>query len=95
MSAYLDGFEPVEPTLTARDAALMGRIEGAMGEFRAAIDRGASPNELAEKVSVLDGLFDDAEAKLREWRVVDHDIFRATLRAQHEDAARANSVCGV
>jgi len=64
LSAYLDGFEPVEPTLTARDAALMGRIEGAMGEFRAAIDRGASPNELAEKVSVLDGLFDDAEAAL-------------------------------
>ena len=34
-------------------------------------------------------LFDDAEAKLRERRVVDHDIFRATLRAQHEDALNA------
>lgn len=64
LSAYLDGFEPIEPTLTARDATLMGRIEGAMGEFRAAIDRGASPEDLAEKVSVLDGLFDDAEAVL-------------------------------
>lgn len=31
LSAYLDGFEPIEPTLTARDATLMGRIEGAMG----------------------------------------------------------------
>lgn len=64
LSAYLDGFEPIEPTLTARDATLMGRIEGAMGEFRAAVDSGASPDDLAEKVSVLDGLFDDAEAAL-------------------------------
>ncbi|MEP9403942.1 MULTISPECIES: FTR1 family protein [Sphingomonas] len=64
LSAYLDGFEPIEPTLTARDATLMGRIEGAMGEFRAAIDRGASPDDLAEKVAVLGGLFDDAEAAL-------------------------------
>ena len=51
-------------TLTARDATLMGRIEGAMGEFRAAIDRGASPDDLAEKVTVLGGFFDDAEAAL-------------------------------
>ncbi|GAA3275999.1 hypothetical protein GCM10020258_55700 [Sphingomonas yabuuchiae] len=42
----------------------MGRIEGAMGEFRAAIDRGASPDDLAEKVTVLGGFFDDAEAAL-------------------------------
>ena len=64
LSAYLDGFEPIEPTLTARDATLMGRIEGAMGEFRASIDRGASPDDLTEKVAVLGGLFDDAEAAL-------------------------------
>ncbi|MBN8848059.1 MULTISPECIES: cytochrome c/FTR1 family iron permease [unclassified Sphingomonas] len=64
LSAYLDGFEPIEPTLTARDATLMGRIESTMGEYRAAIDRGSSPDELASKVSVLGGLFDDAEAAL-------------------------------
>lgn len=64
LSAYLDGFEPIEPTLSARDPTLMGRIEGAMGEFRAAIDRGAASDDLAEKVTVLDGLFDDAEAAL-------------------------------
>src|SRR3546814_13310456 len=64
VSACLGGFEPIEPTHTARDATLMGRIEGAMGEFRASIDRGASPDDLAEKVAVLGGLFDDAEAAL-------------------------------
>ena len=42
LSAYLDGFEPVEPALAARDAT----------------------DDLAEKVAVLGGLFDDAEAAL-------------------------------
>lgn len=64
LSAYLDGFEPVEPTLTARDATLMGRIEGAMGEYRAAVDRGDSPDALTERVSALGNLFDAAEAVL-------------------------------
>ena len=64
LSAYLDGFEPVEPTLGARDATLLGRIEGAMGEYRAAIDQGASPDDLANRVLVLNGLFDDAETAL-------------------------------
>src|SRR3546814_19307257 len=39
LSAYLAGFEPLEPVLTARDATLMARIEGALGEFRTAHGR--------------------------------------------------------
>ena len=64
LSAYLDGFEPVEPTLGARDATLLARIEGAMGEYRAAVDQGAAPDDLANRVLVLNSLFDDAEAAL-------------------------------
>ncbi|WP_426265265.1 FTR1 family protein [Sphingomonas sp. PWP1-2] len=64
LSAYLDGFEPIEPTLTARDATLMNRIEGAMGEYRAAVDHGAPSSDLATRIQVLGGLFDDAEAAL-------------------------------
>lgn len=64
LSAYLDGFEPVEPTLGARDATLLSRIEGAMGEYRAAIDQGVPADDLANRVLVLNGLFDDAEAAL-------------------------------
>ena len=64
LSAYLDGFEPVEPTLTARDATLMGHIEAAMGEFRAALQDGRPVDEIATRVQVLDGLFDDAETAL-------------------------------
>ena len=64
LSAYLDGFEPLEPTLTARDRTLMGRIEGAMGEYRAAIQSGETADSLAARVQVLDNLFDDADAAL-------------------------------
>ncbi|WGR93896.1 cytochrome c/FTR1 family iron permease [Bradyrhizobium sp. ISRA443] len=64
LSAYLDGFEPVEPTLGTRDRPLMERIEGAMGDYRAAIQSGESADALAGRVQVLDNLFDDAEASL-------------------------------
>jgi high-affinity iron transporter len=64
LSAYLDGFEPIEPTLGTRDRALMERIEGAMGEYRAAIQSGENANALANRVQILNDLFDDAEASL-------------------------------
>ncbi|WP_420833472.1 FTR1 family protein [Sphingomonas pollutisoli] len=64
LSAYLDGFEPLEPMLTARDATLMGHIESAMGEFRASLQQGRPADEIATRVQVLDGLFDDADAAL-------------------------------
>lgn len=64
LSAYLDGFEPVEPLLTARDASLMGRIEGAMAELRARIDRGVPAGEVRTQVDDVRALFTQAEARL-------------------------------
>jgi high-affinity iron transporter len=64
LSAYLDGFEPIEPALSARDRVLMEGIEGAMGDYRAAIQSGENAEALANRVQVLDNLFDDAEASL-------------------------------
>jgi high-affinity iron transporter len=64
LSAYLDGFEPLEPMLAARDATLMGHIESAMGEFRASLQQGRPSDEIATRVQALDGLFDDADAAL-------------------------------
>jgi high-affinity iron transporter len=64
LSAYLDGFEPVEPALTASDRMLMERIEGLMGEYRAAVQSGESAEALSDRVQVLDGLLDDAQAAL-------------------------------
>lgn len=64
LSAYLDGFEPIEPTLTARDATLMNRVEQAMGEYRAAVDHDETADQLNARVTVLFQLFDDAESAL-------------------------------
>jgi high-affinity iron transporter len=64
LSAYLDGFEPVEPVLASRDAALMARIEGAMADLRSAIGKGRPVAEVEAAVAALDSLFAEAEAVL-------------------------------
>lgn len=64
LSAYLDGFEPVEPVLAARDAALMARIEGAMAKLRAAIGQGRPTSEVEAANRSLASLFTEAEAAL-------------------------------
>ncbi|MET1110304.1 MAG: cytochrome c/FTR1 family iron permease [Allosphingosinicella sp.] len=64
LAAYLDGFEPVEPMLSARDPALMARVEAAMGELRAAIAAGRDPAQVRERVAALDALFDETERAL-------------------------------
>ncbi|HVL41388.1 MAG TPA: FTR1 family protein, partial [Brevundimonas sp.] len=60
LSAYLDGFEPVEPLLRARDGKLMARIEAAMGELRGSLNRRAPADAVAGQVTALSGLFDEA-----------------------------------
>lgn len=64
LAAYLEGFEPVEALLGARDDGLVAQVERAMGELRAAIGRGAPVADVAARVARLNGLFDEAEAAL-------------------------------
>ncbi|HLL30234.1 MAG TPA: FTR1 family protein [Allosphingosinicella sp.] len=64
LSAYLDGFEPVEPMLAARDSSLMARVERAMAELRAAIAGGRNAGEVRERVAAMDALFDETERVL-------------------------------
>lgn len=64
LAAYLDGFEPVEPSLTARNNALMLRIETAMGQVRGAISRNAPVAELRGEIETLDELFAEAARAL-------------------------------
>jgi high-affinity iron transporter len=64
LSAYLDGFEPVEAVLSVRDNGLMIRIEGAMADLRSAVSRGEPPNSVGARVIALDRLFADAAAVL-------------------------------
>ena len=63
LSAYLDGFEPIEPVLGARDSTLMTHIEGLMIEYRAAVSK-ESAAQLADRQAVLNALYDDAETAL-------------------------------
>ena len=64
LAAYLDGFEPVEPILKARDAALVQRVEVGMGDFRAAIKANASLAELRGQADHMAALFGAAENAL-------------------------------
>ncbi|HMU21884.1 MAG TPA: cytochrome c/FTR1 family iron permease [Sphingorhabdus sp.] len=64
LSAYLDGFEPVEPILSARDSALMVKIEAAMIAYRAAIASSASVADVEAKANAIDTLFSEAETVL-------------------------------
>ncbi|MBP7703698.1 MAG: cytochrome c/FTR1 family iron permease [Caulobacter sp.] len=62
LAAYLDGFEPIEPILKARDAALMVKVEAAMAALRNGISKGAPVDDVRAQVQTLRGLIDEAEA---------------------------------
>ena len=79
LSAYLDGFEPVEPVLSARDATLMREIEGAMGQFRSRIGRGEPTARIEEQAQVLDDLFAQAERTLAGSQAGDVSTFLSAL----------------
>jgi high-affinity iron transporter len=64
LSAYLDGFEPVEAVLQARDGALMLRVEQAMAGFRQAILRGETEPRLRARLAETEALLGAAERAL-------------------------------
>lgn len=63
LSAYLDGFEPLEPSLGARNKALLIEVENAMLAYRSAIASGtlAQTETVAQK---LDYLFAEVDKEL-------------------------------
>jgi high-affinity iron transporter len=64
LSTYLDGIEPFEPAIAARDPKLLARIEAAMGEFRSRIGRGGSIDSVRQQATLIEGLLDDGESVL-------------------------------
>ncbi|HEY0938653.1 MAG TPA: cytochrome c/FTR1 family iron permease [Steroidobacter sp.] len=60
LSAYLDGIEPIEPRLAARDAKLLTNVEAAMAEYRARLQRGATPAEAREQLAAVEDLLTSA-----------------------------------
>lgn len=63
LSAYLDGFEPVEPALAARDRALLEKIEAAMMAYRAEVKSG-SVAQVQASATQLHALLGEADAAL-------------------------------
>ncbi|WP_219115666.1 cytochrome c/FTR1 family iron permease [Janthinobacterium sp. UMAB-56] len=63
LSAYLDGFEPIEPMVGARNKSLLLAVENAMLAYRSAVARGtvADADAAGEK---LQQLFSHVEAEL-------------------------------
>ena len=64
LSAYLDGFEPVEAVLATRDGDLMRQVEQAMSNFRIAITRSQPEAALREQLMATEQLLDRAETAL-------------------------------
>ena len=63
LSAYLDGFEPLEPALSARNKALLTQVEAAMLDYRAAI-AGDHPQPVTDGARKIEALLGDAESEL-------------------------------
>jgi high-affinity iron transporter len=66
LSSYLDGIEPIEPQLNARDGALRMQLETAMGAYRTAISRHAPAASIAAQAASLNSLLDQAQAATSE-----------------------------
>lgn len=64
LSAHLDGVEPVEPRLRARDSALLARIETAMGVYRATLSGGMPVAAAAEDAARIEALLEQAQRTL-------------------------------
>lgn len=79
LSAYLDGFEPVEPALAARDRALMSHIEREIGNLRASIDKKRPLAELQEAHGTVVALLKEAESTLESDNAGDASTFLAAF----------------
>ncbi|HET6566392.1 MAG TPA: cytochrome c/FTR1 family iron permease [Rhodothermales bacterium] len=62
--AYLEGVEPVEPTLSANDASLMRLLEQRMLAVRSAVEQGKSKEEVGQTVELALTSISDAQDAL-------------------------------
>lgn len=75
LSAYLDGFEPVEAVLATRDGDLLKRVEQAMSSFRVSISRNLPEASLRNQLAETERLLDQAEAALAPEAATDISTF--------------------
>ena len=79
ISAYLDGFEPIEPTLGAVDPALRSSVEAAFLRYRAALKGGRPAGELAPLYAVLNEDLSRVEERLAGGRIGPTAAFLGSL----------------
>lgn len=65
LSAYLDGFEPIEPVVGARNKSLLVAVEDGMLTYRSAVSKG-NVEEAEAAATQLDRLFAQVDAELGE-----------------------------
>ena len=66
LSAYLDGVEPVEPQLNARDSALRAQLETAMGAYRPALSGKVPVATVSTQAADIDALLARAQQVIAE-----------------------------
>ncbi len=64
LSAYLDGYEPIEPMMTVRNPELLARVETVMADYRAQIARHAPADVVDGKARELETLLAQSERTL-------------------------------
>lgn len=79
LSAYLDGFEPVEPLLRAHRPALLARVEIEMGAYRNALGQRLPLDAVKSRAEIIESLFEDVEAALSEARSDGLALFLGSL----------------
>ena len=78
LSAYLDGFEPLEPGLAARNRPLLNEVESAMLAYRAAV-AGDDAQRVASGAQTIEGLLARVEAELDSSKADSGTAFVAAL----------------
>lgn len=66
LSAYLDGFEPIEPLLAATNAQLLARVETAMTDFRGALNRNAPRADIAAQAAKIEVLLGEVDQNVND-----------------------------
>ncbi len=79
VSAYLEGFEPVEGNLDAVDATLRHEIEGRMTMLRGQIRNGAKASTIAGSIGAIDELLQTAADRLDNTRLLASTAFTSAL----------------
>lgn len=88
LSAYLDGFEPLEPVVGARNRSLLAAVEDAMLAYRSAVARGATAQ--AEGAAAhLDSLFSQVDDVMQSSRSDPTTTFVGALTILLREGAEA------